>query len=228
MVTKHGFLITMVISAAVGALVLAYSAPTQGAGAAGKGSSSKTIGESSNVDMGGSSKVDTGETGKTKNNHIRNVHHPDMAGEVPLKSTVLGGKRGNIELDVKGKNLNADAAIFGNQGVAGKIGTGKSNPSAGALTPMGHVEPSLAGKGKEGKVMHDETGGTISLSTTNTNKDGSKTKVYNITDAGGDTTGSFKITVPKDNGKDGKDPKKGSCEGDCPNDETVIYLSIQN
>ncbi len=129
MVTKHGFLITMVISAAVGALILAYSAPTQGAGAGGKGSSSgasksTNISEPSNADIGESSKLDTGETRKTKTDQIRNVHHPDMAGEVPPKPTVSGGKNSvKIQLDEKSK-INANAAIFGNQGVAGKGGTG--------------------------------------------------------------------------------------------------------
>src|SRR5271157_4997995 len=134
MVTKHGFLITMVIGVAVGALILAYSAPTQGAGAGGKGSSSgasKTnINESSKVDINETSKIDSGETSKTKVYEKENVDRPVKAGvtspKYELKRGVTSSKPPvsgdassvKIPLDAKGKELGASAAIFGNQGVA--------------------------------------------------------------------------------------------------------------
>ncbi len=209
----------MVIGAAVAGLILAYSVPTHAAGAHGKGSSSGAskpdISGSSNVDIGESSKVDIGETSKTKTDHIRSVHHPDMTRQVDRKTAVSGVTRGNkIELDAKGKELEAQAAIFGNQGVAGKIGAGMAPPK-GALTPGGVAVQSLLGKGKEGNTgRHNDT--PVYAGTTD-NGDGTSTATINWIDANGKTTGVAYETT------DNKTGAFVGCTGQCtdpnpPND----------
>jgi hypothetical protein len=186
MVTKHSFLITMVISAAVAALILAYSAPTQGAGAVGKGSTSGA----SKTDIGGTSNVDIGGTSKTKIDQIENVRNPVNAGVTSPKSNESGGtSSANIPLDAKGKKIDAGAAILGNPGVAGKIGAGKLNPNGGA-----------SGKTREAgtSTIHNPNGSTTTVTSNFDGKHGEKVVTQNPDgsghesehDANGNETGS--------------------------------------
>jgi hypothetical protein len=134
MVSKSGLLMTMVIRATVAALILAYSVPTQPAGAFGKhGGTSGPA--STNI---GSDKIRM-PTSESKMFH-------DMAPSGAQTNVQQGTK-------IKGKMLDAGADIFGKRGVGQPAGdqTSTSTPRGSARHPTegtSRDDPTVSNSGR--------------------------------------------------------------------------------